>query len=447
METEVINEYEEALSTEEQNESPLLKQLDERSEEIKDVFEKTPSWLLTWATSIITIILLILVFLTSIIKYPDVINAEITITSNNPPLRLYSKSEGKIARLFTKDEEFVKTDDVLVLLDNTANFQHVMFVKELLNTFDINNLENFNLVDTLLLGELQDDYNRFFSSFKQYKFFLDHQPYQNEIKNYKVLLNKYKELGKSNSKTIDIESKRTSILEKDLERNIQLYSQKLISAVELENKEKEALEAENKLEASLLGFKTTEAKISEIELNIEKLEIKGIESNNIYRNALYSDFYNLKSLIKDWELRYVIKSPINGKVTLNRYWKNFQNVKKGEEVISVVPDETGQIIGKVVMPLLNSGKVKKGNKAFIYLKNFPYQEFGSINAIVEKISLIPNGESYSIQLSLPNQLVTNYRKKLTFNQEMKGNVEIITEDLSLLQRIFYSFNMLFKYNN
>lgn len=429
-------------------ESSLLDQVDEKSEEIKDVLEKTPSSLITWATSIITAILILFVFLCSLIKYPDVINADITITSSNPPIRLFSKSEGKIAKFFVKDERLVKENEILLLLDNTANFDHVLKVQELVKELNITDIlkNNNNLTDTFQLGELQNFYNSFFSSYKQYLFFLKHQPYQNEISNYYLLLNKYKNLSESNQKAFKIKQQQCAITDRDLHRHRQLHNQKLISDVEYEEKQSKAFESQNEMENALLNLKGTEAKISEINLNIEKLKILHFESENNFKNSLYSDFHNFKSELKEWESKYVIKSPIEGKVTLNRYWQNFQNVKKGEEIISVIPNNTGTIIGKVIMPITNSGKVKKGNKGFIYLKNFPYQEFGSLNAIIERISLIPNDEFYSIELSLPNKLTTNYKMKLDFNQEMKGNVEIITEDLSLLQRIFYSFNSLFKYN-
>jgi hypothetical protein len=45
-----------------------------------------------------------------------------------------------------------------------------------------------------------------------------------------------------------------------------------------------------------------------------------------------------------------------------------------------------------------------------------------------------------IDFSLPDKLITSYNKEIDFKQEMRGNSEIITEDLRLMQRFFYQLN-------
>lgn len=42
-------------------------------------------------------------------------------------------------------------------------------------------------------------------------------------------------------------------------------------------------------------------------------------------------------------------------------------------------------------------------------------------------------------VSIPPELITSYGKKIKFKQEMLGQAEIITEDLRLVERIFYQF--------
>jgi len=45
-------------------------------------------------------------------------------------------------------------------------------------------------------------------------------------------------------------------------------------------------------------------------------------------------------------------------------------------------------------------------------------------------------------LALTNGLVTNYHKTLDFKPQMQGSAEIITEDLRLLERLFYQYRAL-----
>ena len=47
-------------------------------------------------------------------------------------------------------------------------------------------------------------------------------------------------------------------------------------------------------------------------------------------------------------------------------------------------------------------------------------------------------------MSLPNILITTHDKEIEFKQEMQGVAEIITEDLRLIERVFYQFKEIFK---
>ncbi|MNR16356.1 hypothetical protein D3C85_1329560 [compost metagenome] len=56
---------------------------------------------------------------------------------------------------------------------------------------------------------------------------------------------------------------------------------------------------------------------------------------------------------------------------------------------------------------------------------------------VQNISLSPdkNG-NYYVEVILPKGLKTSYQRDLPFDKELRGNAEIVTEDLRLIERIF-----------
>ena len=78
-------------------------------------------------------------------------------------------------------------------------------------------------------------------------------------------------------------------------------------------------------------------------------------------------------------------------------------------------------------------------KTLVSFKNYPIQEFGTIECQVKHIAHIPqvNEESagYLISLDLPQDMTTNFGKKISFQQEMIGDAQIITEDRRILERI------------
>jgi hypothetical protein len=79
------------------------------------------------------------------------------------------------------------------------------------------------------------------------------------------------------------------------------------------------------------------------------------------------------------------------------------------------------------------------------LANYPDREFGIIKGVIKAISLTPDNDgNLLINVSLPKGLETSYKKQITFQQEMSGSADIVTEDLSLIERLLYQFRDLFK---
>ncbi len=87
-----------------------------------------------------------------------------------------------------------------------------------------------------------------------------------------------------------------------------------------------------------------------------------------------------------------------------------------------------------------------GQKVLIKLDNFPYQQFGMLIGAVENISISPDTQgNYVVYISVRDGLKTSYNQKIEFRQEMLGTAEIITEDLSLAERLFYKVKNIFTY--
>ena len=97
---------------------------------------------------------------------------------------------------------------------------------------------------------------------------------------------------------------------------------------------------------------------------------------------------------------------------------------------------------------VTSGKVIPGEKVLIKLDNYRYQEYGIVEGKVQNISLAPDEKgNYYVNVILPKGLKTSYNKKLPLDKELKGNAEIVTEDLRLIERFFYQIRKLLKFQN
>jgi len=60
---------------------------------------------------------------------------------------------------------------------------------------------------------------------------------------------------------------------------------------------------------------------------------------------------------------------------------------------------------------------------------------GWSGGVISNISTVPADNMYSVEVSLPGGLTTNYGIELNFNQQMKGVGEIITDDIRFIVRV------------
>ena len=141
----------------------------------------------------------------------------------------------------------------------------------------------------------------------------------------------------------------------------------------------------------------------------------------------------------------MLKSNIEGKVSFLNYWNDNQSVNSGDLVFTILPDIDSPFVAKLQTPSTNSGKIRVGQKVNLSLFDYPEYEFGVVQGSVSRISATSNFEGrYIVDVSIPEELITSFGKSIEFKQEMKGEADIITEDLRLIERLFYQFREVFK---
>lgn len=144
--------------------------------------------------------------------------------------------------------------------------------------------------------------------------------------------------------------------------------------------------------------------------------------------------------IESWELQYVLKSPIDGIVSINNLWSVNSNVLQNEEILTVTPLNEGNIIVNALINPIGMGRIAVGQKANIYIDNYPSNEYGILKGVVAEIAETPSRSidgqyAYKVIIALPNGLETTYGMNIPFSHDLFGKAEIITKDISVLERI------------
>lgn len=417
-----------------------------RSEEIQEILETVPNWMIRWGSFLLLILTLLILLISWFVKYPDIISNEILVTTQIPPQKEFAQIAGKLDSIFVKESEIVEKNKVLAVLENSANTEDVYYLKSILDTLRIEKKEiNFPISEMpiLVLGEIETAYAAFENNYSEYQFNKELSPFTNEALANEISLKELK-LQLENMKSQYLLSQSELTLKKNnLDRNKSLFEKGVISRLDYENKQIEMINSEKILKNQAASISQTREAIANANRNSKGNQItRSTEESKLLRNTLQS-YNQLRKAINDWENLYVFKSEINGKVSLLNYWSKNQTVNQGDVVFTIVPIENKNYVAKIRAAALNFGKIKEGQKVNIKLQNYPEAEFGMLKGTVSHISLTPSEEGlYLIDVSLPEKLITSYKKEIEFQQEMSGTSEIITEDLRLLERFFYQFKSL-----
>lgn len=419
-----------------------------RSEEVQEILNKVPSWMVRYGNLLILILIIMLLFISWFLKYPDVITTKVMVTTSTPPEKIYARASGRFQVLLANEGTKVEENEILAVIENSATYKHVLFLKSIVDTIQFDN-ENFTFpiddIPPLILGDINSSFAQFENDYQAYQLNKDLAPFESQVTANKMSVIEARRRLQNMLYQKELTEKELEYKKIDLERSKQMFEKGVISAKEMEQREVAFIQSEKNytsLKASILQIKEL---INSSSQNLDDTNIKKTQNDRGLQKRAKQSFLFLKKAISDWENNYALKTTISGKVSFLSFWSKNQTVKNGDLIFTIIPENVNDFIGKIKAPIANSGKIKIGQKVQIKLLNYPSEEFGKLDGTVKSISSIPDQkDNYLIDVELPNKLKTSYGKQLEFRQEMQGSADIITEDLRLIERFFYQLKKAIK---
>jgi multidrug resistance efflux pump len=398
-----------------------------------------------------------LVFISSFIKYPDVIEGQAIITTTQPPAKLVSKSSGYLEQLYFKDNSTIKKGDIIAEITNPTNKGNIDFLATTLQgliTKETLPLQRFNTDqitevlaqisgENLLLGNNLPEFNSFIQNLTELNVLLTNQFYQNTIKNFNQQIEYNDRLAWITKGQLDLLNQELKNAKEKFNGDSTLYVRGAIAKHEFFKNQSELISTKQELanlKKTYVNYKITVTNyLKQKDEATQQFE----QQKRTLNTNISANIKSIKNYINNWHQNYTFTSPINGKLTYLSNLTENQFIKTSTTLFAVVPNNQNYI-GQITIPTQGFGKVAKGQKVRIKLNNYPYQEFGQLIGEITDISLIPTAISetqnaYFITISLPQDLITTYKKNIVFTPEMTGTAEIITEDLRLIERIFNMF--------
>ncbi|PTT67341.1 HlyD family secretion protein, partial [Chryseobacterium sp. HMWF001] len=428
----------------------ILDNIELRSESVQDILTQPPHWMIRWGNTIIFLILVLILMMSYVIKYPEFVPAPIVVTSQNPPEKLQATINSKIEKIFIKNHQEVKKDQVLMIMQSTADYKDVLELKKLMDSITPDQLRSFPLHEAsrFKLGELQGDYNQFAKAFQDEALFTRLQPYAPENLAANQSISEYRSRIATLRQQKSLELAKYELTKKNYQRSQELFNQGVIASVELENEKIKYLQAQQNLQNLNISLSQIEEGISNLNKTKSGASISTEKDKITYSSQTLQLFEQLRKSLKQWEQSYLVISNTDGIASFQQFFGENQFIKAGDPILSILPKNKEALVGRMQVPATNSGKIASGEKVLIKLDNYRYQEYGIVEGKVQNISIAPDDKgNYYVDVLLPRGLKTSYNKNLIFDKELKGNAEIVTQDLRLLERFFYQIRKLLGYQS
>ncbi|HJV78975.1 MAG TPA: HlyD family efflux transporter periplasmic adaptor subunit [Paludibacter sp.] len=417
-----------------------------RSEEVQEILSRPPHALIRYGISVICGVMIILFTGSFFFRYPDVVQGDVIITTENPPVWLVAKSTGKIKELLCCDKQYVNQGDVLAVIDNPALTSDVQLVNRLLSKVVVTDL-NFYIPNELLfqsfeLGTLQSNFSAFTKAAMNYDNFLtlnlttqEKSSVQKQIVNRTVYASNLQ-------KQVEMKQRELAIAKSAYARDKSLFSQKIISASDMETAEQTYLNKQQELQQLQTSMSLENVESSQMKESVNKLSLQYLQEKHQLFSELKSAQRELLAAIENWQQSYLLVASQSGVVTFNTFWKRNQYINAGDKVFAIVSRKPGQLIGKIKVPASGSGKVKVGQMVNIKVAGYPYLEYGLLQAKTTGKSLVSTNDYYAVEVAFPKGLRSTVNKELKFTGELSGTAEVITENRTLIERIYTPLRLL-----
>ena len=412
----------------------------QQDEALAALLSHRPPWIVRWGTIIFLILIMALGAIAWFIRYPDKVSTRGQLLATNGPQALVARRDGRLTLLLQAEGAQVQAGTLIAVLESTTDYKTVVAHRYLADSLyaAMAAQQAFSpaICRRLLsqtgshLGELEAEYQLFKNALLQYWQYLPGQFYTN----HKNDLHKDWQLLRQQDSLIAAQQLLAEedmlLADQNFAAQSTLANQKIIAPLEW------GAEKSKWLGKKMILPQYRASKLSNAAQQLEKQKELAALNNDLalepfkFRQALEKWI----AAIAAWEQQYLFYAPCSGTVAYTRFVNESRYMQAGHVLATVQPDHSRYFI-ETNLPQSNFGKLALGQQALLRFDAWPYEEFGMVNAQLEKIKPVPSDSGYLAVLSLPQGLVTHKGIALPYKEGLHTSVEIITQDRRLLSRL------------
>lgn len=412
-----------------------------RSEAVDEIISRKAGFMEQWALLFYAGVLLSIVLLCWFIKFPDIIDAGGVLTAVNAPKEILVNQEGRLVRLLVPNNAVVEKGSILGWMESTGDHASILRLQHQADSA-IMLLGKGSYMESIgsfkgpyqQLGEVQRDYQDFLKAREQFRDYTGNGYF---IRKRETLQDDMGRMEKENEiifRQKELAVQDMKIAESTFNMQSRLFDEKVLSEEEFRNARSILINKEISIRNYDYTIFSNQSRLSDKQKEIDELTHEVQQQLSVYQQALGV----FKYALDEWIKKYVILSPVEGKVNYLLPVQENQYLQQGQQIGFTVPNE-GAAYVEAYFRQGNFGKIDTGMKVRLQFEAYPFQEFGEVLGTVSYISNVPADSGFLGNIRLMNGLRTIRDYDIPYKSGLKIHAKIVTKDLRLLERFYYNF--------
>lgn len=415
--------------------------------EINDIISKRPPFIVRWGITIFFFILLTMVAASWFVSYPHLVMANARLTGLNTPRPVVSRTEGRLLTLLANDGDWVNKGETIGLIESVALARDVWMLEQWLDTLqqslhqnnskqvaDIyNHLSQIQQGRAWQLGELHSNWQQFMQAYVQYMNYINSGFFVRKKKMLAMDVEQLNNMQALFQKQTQLQQQDLALAKQTFDAQTYLANDKVISPFEYRQEQSKLIGKELTLPQLEAGKVGNQMQQLEKQKEMANLDNDIFNQHQNFKQALNA----IQAQIQLWKQQFVLTAPDNGKILFAGFYQPGKVLRSGQIVLYVSPPHS-RYFAELLIPQYNFGRVAIGQKVRLKLDAYPFEQFGALEGKIEAIQQASTDSGFFARVSLPDSLVTQYNKPVFFREGLIAQAEIITENLNLLQRLYYN---------
>lgn len=402
---------------------------------VTDLSFYRPGKFVRWGGTIILGIVCIIMILCWQIRYPEVVDVNVRLTSFNAPKEIIGRIDGRLMRLFAREGQQVHKGDVIAFLESTANPEHVIHLNTQLDTIShlLHNNRQYDIFRMHLespedLGELQSYYQVFIQKL------LDFRPYQQDgfyAKKQAMLKRDIALLEQIHANLEDwseLEKQDLQLSQDGIKAQDMLIADKVVSQQEYRT------EMSKLIAKKMTGPQRRQTILqNENDQNNKRVELMELENTFSQQQSIFEQaLKTLYSQVAEWDKKFILRTQVDGVIHFSTSFQEKMQVKTGQTICYIDPGNS-HYYAEMYISQMYMGKVNTGQQVMLQFPSYPFAEFGFVSGHIDFISDIPTDSGYYARVRLEQGLQTSYHKKLPYREGLQAEGRIITREKRLFE--------------